>query len=102
MTKNKENEKVVLEDDRNPIDVSNTDVKSAEDEKERKTDVQDRTTFQDNDHVQYNLDVDPNDPRNREPAHKLPSLDDKETQVPSDYHGQPGSHNGKQNTNPLI
>lgn len=38
---------------------------------------QDQTTFQDTDHVQYHLDVDPNDPRNRVPTPKLPSLDDE-------------------------
>ena len=65
----KEDEKVVLEEDRNPVEVKKED-------KVDKTDVQDRTAFKDTDHVQYHLDVDPNDPRKREPAAKLPSLND--------------------------
>lgn len=42
-----------------------------------KTPVQDKTQFEDTEHVQYHLDVDPNDPRKREPAGKLESLDDE-------------------------
>lgn len=45
-------------------------------EADRKTSLQDRTAFQNTDHVKYNLDVDPNDPRNRPATPKLPSLDD--------------------------
>lgn len=85
----------VQDENRSPVEVNDKDVVE-------KTDKQDRTGFENTDHVQYNLDVDPNDPRNREPARELPSLDDEATQVPKDYKGQPGSHNGKQNDNPLI
>ena len=60
----------VLDKDRNPIEV---DKKSVVD----KTDKQDRTVFEDTDHVQYHLDVDPNDPRNRAQATELSSLDEE-------------------------
>lgn len=63
-------DKVVLEENRNPVEVKGDEVVD-------KTDVQDRTAFVDTDHVQYHLDKDPNDPRNREPAAKLPSLNDE-------------------------
>lgn len=39
---------------------------------------QDRTVLEDTDHVQYHLDVDPNDPRNRPATPVLPSLDDED------------------------
>ena len=60
----------VLGEDRNPVEV---DKKSVVD----KTDKQDRTVFEDTDHVQYHLDVDPNDPRNRAKAEELSSLDEE-------------------------
>lgn len=39
--------------------------------------VNEAPRFEDTAHVQYHLDVDPNDPRNRAPADKLPSLNDE-------------------------
>lgn len=50
----------------------------AKSEQERKAPVQDRTDLKDTDHVQYHLDVDPNDPRNQPATPKLPSLDDED------------------------
>lgn len=51
-----------------------------EPEEARKTAPQDRMVLEDTDHVQYHLDVDPNDPRNRPATQKLPSLNDEDQQ----------------------
>ena len=67
----------VLDDKRNQPVKSNDENVTDKSETERKTASQDRTDLEDTDHVQYHLDKDPNDPRNRPVAGKLPSLDDE-------------------------
>lgn len=59
------------------VDVKGLKV-SNDSEAKRKTSAQDRTVLKNTDHVQYHLDVDPNDPRNRDydNAAELKSLDD--------------------------
>lgn len=73
----KDNKETVSDNRDQNVDVSDTGV-TEKSEKERKTSPQDRTQFSDTEHVQHHLDKDPNDPRKREAAKPLPSLDDED------------------------